>query len=1006
MKRRKALSLLLSLAIVLSLVVPVTSAFAADGDPNEGETKTSGLSINKTARYDADNDAYTITLEAYATGEKTTTTVTTETPTDIILVLDQSGSMAQDFTTVTEDSWLSYGKQQNSVNYGLRMGNYWGEENLYYKLPNGGYVGVYVRQDYSTKDYVEWTNADNSDCYSSPDPLYVRTDDGYKQVTVKRSGRIGNRVYTYSYTLNGQSVSETSNGRTGEPPFPIYRYQDVPTYTYYYVSNGAEVTIGRSTGDKTVFEVEFYKFVAQGTAISRLDSLKNAVTNFARTVANKSAGSDGILGTDDDVAHRIAVVGYASQGSQWTNTELFIGAEQHNYAVDASSYYNQAFQNMNTPEGQANIQASIGALDADGATYTNYGMEMANGILDANKLADGEKRNRVIVLFTDGFPGDNSTSFNKTAAEAAIGYAKTAKDAGTTVYAVGIFSGANAQDAGNVNGSTLEERANWFMQQISNNNGTPKSPSYYLSAADAGALNSIFKQISDNIQTGGSSTTLTDSTVIRDIVAEAFTMPENTTDVKVYTEDSDGSVNSWTNRQELKLADGSSPVSIDAVNRIVSVTGFNYKDNWCGNETINGQQTFHNGKKLIIEFTVQQKAGFLGGNDVFTNDGAGIYENAESKDPLMEFNKPTVNVPIKDIAVTAEDKNVYLLGGVTLDDLKNGATVTVGAKADGTGEITLDLSKANDAEKPYGLEPWQTAYVTITAKIKDENGNEITTGDLSSLVNDRKYTVEVTVAPKTPNPTSTEGEKAETKTGKNEPAANINVFKPVLTYKDSEAYYGDNAPTDYIGNLVSTEWKHGEMVADENAMGAAPALDISYTPDESKLKDGKYTKQDVPVAATVKIGTENVNEHTTFVHQDCTTACGWEAPATPGAPAFLIHIQTCTLTITKAGNVANEPFVFTVNKDDVKYTEVTIVGADSVTIAELPVGTYSITEDTGWSWRYKDPAYTNNGVELSASNPTGTITCTNTKGNDQWLNDYAVKSNTYQTGTAATDGND
>lgn len=58
MKRRKALSLLLSLAIVLSLVLPVTTAFAADGDTNEDETKTSGLSINKTAVYDAKNDAY------------------------------------------------------------------------------------------------------------------------------------------------------------------------------------------------------------------------------------------------------------------------------------------------------------------------------------------------------------------------------------------------------------------------------------------------------------------------------------------------------------------------------------------------------------------------------------------------------------------------------------------------------------------------------------------------------------------------------------------------------------------------------------------------------------------------------------------------------------------------------------------------------------------------------------------------------------------------------------
>ena len=91
-------------------------------------------------------------------------------------------------------------------------------------------------------------------------------------------------------------------------------------------------------------------------------------------------------------------------------------------------------------------------------------------------------------------------------------------------------------------------------------------------------------------------------------------------------------------------------------------------------------------------------------------------------------------------------------------------------------------------------------------------------------------------------------------------------------------------------------------------LGTKPTLDISYTPDESKLESGKYTKQDVPVAATVKIGTENVNEHTTFVHQDCTTACGWETPATPGAPAFLIHIQTCTLNITKQGGAADESY--------------------------------------------------------------------------------------------------
>ena len=170
-------------------------------------------------------------------------------------------------------------------------------------------------------------------------------------------------------------------------------------------------------------------------------------------------------------------------------------------------------------------------------------------------------------------------------------------------------------------------------------------------------------------------------------------------------------------------------------------------------------------------------------------------------------------------------------------------------------------------------------------------------------------------------------------------------------------------------------------------LGTKPTLDITYTPDASKLKDGKYTKQDVPVLATVNIGTENVNGHTTFVHQDCTTACGWENPAKPGAPAFLIHIKTCMLTVNKTGGNADEPYVFTVYKDDVEYSEVTVWGNGTETLVELPIGTYTISENAGWSWRYT----ANNGssAELTAQNPTGSITCVNTKNNNQWLNGFS-----------------
>ena len=333
---------------------------------------------------------------------------------------------------------------------------------------------------------------------------------------------------------------------------------------------------------------------------------------------------------------------------------------------------------------------------------------------------------------------------------------------------------------------------------------------------------------------------------------------------------------------------------------------------------------------------------------------------------------------------------MYLLGGLAADQLKAGATVNVGG-------VPLNLTAEN-----FGLETWQTEYVDITVTVKDEDGNPIS-DKLTDLTEDTTYTVEVTVAPKKPGTSTTEkGDAATAKTGVNDPAANIYVFKPELTFKDSTAYYGETVPANnnYSSNKVGSEtWKHRDIASTDEGvtmLGEQPTLDISYTPNESKLKDGKYTKQDVPVAATVKIGTENVNDYTTFVHQDCTTACGWETPAKPGAPAFLIHIQTCTLTITKQDGADGEPYVFDIYKDGTKYSEVTIEGNDTQTLYELPVGTYTIKEDTGWSWRFNPNPNYSGKVILSKDNTSGTITCTNTKNNDQWLNGFSdVKKNIF-----------
>ena len=80
-KHIKFWSLLLALVMVMSLL-PM-SALAEDS--------SNGLELSKSVSDPDASGIYTLTLDAYTTG--TVTTSTQATPVDIVLVLDQSGSM-------------------------------------------------------------------------------------------------------------------------------------------------------------------------------------------------------------------------------------------------------------------------------------------------------------------------------------------------------------------------------------------------------------------------------------------------------------------------------------------------------------------------------------------------------------------------------------------------------------------------------------------------------------------------------------------------------------------------------------------------------------------------------------------------------------------------------------------------------------------------------------------------------------------------------------------------
>ncbi len=990
---------------VRMLRAPLAARAAANYAAND-TAPDNGMKISKTATANADG-SYTITLEAYATGEKVISEVKEDVPTDIVLVLDQSGSMEDSIGAVTfepyeDESYYGY------IFYNTRNQDYYevranGEDpNLYYPLGDGAYASVSVQLEQSvTHTKIEngrnnSTQSGATNYWDNSNNLYALVNGEYLKVTVTRTSWDG----TYTYTLPDGTVIGSKQGRTGVPNFQgttddgclylasVDSSQNVYTYTYTD-KDGVTQTIGTSTGATTVPDFTLYERVVNANAGgSRLNALKTAVTTFANSVAEKAKGKDGELGTTDDVNHRVAVVGFASQSGYGNNTELLSisGSNSGSVGVAYNSITSQnlkdVLQDMSTQPGQDMVTSAINALAAQGATQVDLGMDMAQRVLAANPVPEGQQRNRVVVVFTDGAP-TTYDGFDKTVANNAISKANTIKTGGTTVYSVGIFPGADPTSSGtepsgnqNNNSSSIPAASNWFMQKLSSNNGTPQTPSYYLSAADADTLKNIFKQISDNIESGGSSTTLDENAVIKDIISPQFTLPAGATASNItlesynYNGPSYNTANAWTKNATAMGAEATIEGSQ------VSVTGFDFAENWCGSKTNADGSTTYQGNKLVISFKVQPKAGFLGGNDVYTNASAGVYENSDATQPVLSFPQPQVNVPIDAVTVNAADKNVYLLSDLTAAQLKSDAEVKCG---------DVPLSLAPDATN-YGLEAWQTAYVDITVKLYGADGTtEIT--DLTNLKDDTTYTVSVTVAPKSDG-TGADGtaNSMDGKTGSDD--ANIHVFKPELTFKDSEVYYGDDVPSDFSGNKTSEVWKHNTTISTDAGVvmtGEKPTLTLTYTPEEGKIAGDKInTKQDIAVDVTVKIGTADVTGKTTFKH----TNCDGKTCTLPEGKEFLLHVKTCQLTITKTGGNANEPYVFDVFKNGGNYSEVTIWGNDTETLVELPVGNYTIVEDTGWSWRYN--ANNGSGAALSVTSPNGSITCANSSnGKIYWLNGFS-----------------
>ncbi|MFQ9177960.1 MAG: VWA domain-containing protein, partial [Christensenellaceae bacterium] len=657
-------------------------------------------------------------------------------------------------------------------------------------------------------------------------------------------------------------------------------------YWYYGSDNNRKtVTPKTSANDSDSTHVQFYTRTTETT--TKLDALKSAVNNFIDSVAENASSND--------VDHRIAIVKYACGKTNSVGNDTYSG-----HGHSGSCNYTQIVAALSDAKtNEQNLENAVKGLTAAGATRSDYGMDLAQTVLNsATDEATDEGRTKVVVMFTDGKPTTLDT-FDNEVANGAISAAKSIKDSGATVYTIGMMEDAN-------DGFPLpsgQKDVNRYMHLVSSNYpdatsmsdtgnmadgvGGDTEKSFYLAADSADKLNDIFQQISHSVVKP--SLELGEKTVVKDTVTQYFNMP-NAIDVNVYTANctgKNGDTYTFGEREEYTEAE------VGIKDNAITVTNFDYATNFVGQDENND----YRGQKLIVEFTITPKDGFLGGNNVRTNgDDSGIYANSKAETAIKNYTIPEVNVPVKEIAVDVVDKNVYLYGDVTQEDMLKDATV----KVQDTYEKDIELN-LSDGVANLGLETWQNEFVTIT--VTELQGQ-------TDLTDDSTFTLSASMAPKAAATTEIGPKNTETKTDSDN--ANIFVFKPVLTFKDGEVDYLDDAPTNYnVYKVGETVWKHGTASSTDEGvkiLGGKPTLDLTYTPGDG-ITDRVITSKDtdIPVQVTVKINEKNATEYTKFEHQACDPACVWSNDKEDGNPAFLLHPKNTVLTIAKtvSGGEAN-----------------------------------------------------------------------------------------------------
>ncbi len=300
----------------------------------------------------------------------------------------------------------------------------------------------------------------------------------------------------------------------------------------------------------------------------------------------------------------------------------------------------------------------------------------------------------------------------------------------------------------------------------------------------------------------------------------------------------------------------------------------------------------------------------------------------------------TADVNVFKPSITPKDLSVHLTQNPTAAQLSTIAQTayTVTWLRGGQTDAQAGLS---------GAPALAYTYTNIPASYSEEDCdialNSVTRADSSLNI------TSISTLNKTPNATA-------------DKSLRLFILKPTVVCSDFTVFLGWQTNLPYRYSNVT--WAG----AAEAPQVAAPFMEAPVVTRSPVLVSGTTPGTDLTAYAPLgtstfkvktEIGSKDITEHTKFKNGS--------ADVTSAAQHFTITVVTGTLTITKdvTDALLGESFLFTIGVDTdgngtAEYTFREVVqGNGSKDVTGLPAGTYTVTEDTNWSWRYENaPDYT------------------------------------------------